>query len=163
MILKPLPADPDPTEEDLADLKNKLQQQGYNIKRLDRRYLTLKWRLHVVNIDPSALHVPFPPRELDYKVYLASSVWQQIRQTVLSSANGRCAGCGADATQVHHRDYRPRVLSGEDITSLVALCADCHEFVHEWIDGKPKDWNDEDGDLMALVADYDALQNKSSS
>jgi glycine betaine/choline ABC-type transport system substrate-binding protein len=45
----------------------------------------------------------------------------------------------------------------------VALCADCHKFVHEWADGRPRDWQDEDDGLIALVADYEATLGKNSN
>jgi len=44
-------------------------------------------------------------------------------------ADNKCACCPNKATQVHHRCYRPRVLSGEDTSLLIALCATCHKTV----------------------------------
>lgn len=49
-------------------------------------------------------------------------LWQSIRERVLERDRGECQCCGRKAEQVHHRDYRPRVLSGEDIDPLVSVC-----------------------------------------
>jgi 5-methylcytosine-specific restriction endonuclease McrA len=160
LSLKPLPADPQPTEEDLAAVKNRLQEVGRYSKRTTRHVLAFEWRQQVKSADPNAFHVPFRPKEVDYDAYLASALWKQIRQSVLNNANRLCAGCGAKATRVHHRDYRPRVLSGADITPLVALCVDCHDFVHK---DKRKTWQEEDCDLIALVADYEATHGENSN
>jgi hypothetical protein len=149
-----LPFDPEPTE---ADVEPYLRFAG-RIRDEKARYRTarLKWKIQKTQEDPNAFHVPFVPSDVDYKIYLSSTLWRRIRKAVLSHSNWSCAGCAAEATQVHHRDYRPRVLLGLDLTPLVALCADCHTFIHEWEDGKPKSWNEEDDILIALVADYEA-------
>ncbi len=43
------------------------------------------------------------------------------------------------ATEVHHRCYRPRVLSGEDTSLLIALCGACHKTVDRDERGEPRD------------------------
>lgn len=54
--------------------------------------------------------------------------------------------------QVHHRDYRPRVLRGEDDTPLVALCRHCHDQVDKLSKEKSRqDWNDKEDILAEMV------------
>lgn len=44
--------------------------------------------------------------------YLKSNAWKRKRYVVLKRANWRCAYCGAEATQMHHKickeEYRQR-------------------------------------------------------
>jgi len=92
------------------------------------------WRAEVKAQDPNAFIVPFVTSvpNFDYNAYLSSPTWEAIRQTKLKAAGYQCeTGCGRRAREVHHRDYRPRVLSGEDLTPLVALCTECHQVVEQ--------------------------------
>jgi 5-methylcytosine-specific restriction endonuclease McrA len=118
----------------------------------------LEWRSERQQQDPDAFHVMFStwvPR-LNYEAYLESDLWTDIRSRVLDAAGHRCACCPSKATQVHHRDYRPRVLSGEDLTPLVPICKRCHRRVHH--DGeKIRDrWQDIDRALIEMVRQKDA-------
>lgn len=93
--------------------------------------------------------VPFSAHE-GYPEYLASALWASIRKRVLT-VTPMCVGCNRYASQVHHRDYRPRVLSGEDLTPLVPMCPAYHKKVHG---GGPRaSWGDEEDRLQALVAE----------
>lgn len=66
----------------------------------------------------------------EYDAYLASAAWQERREKVLLRDGYRCQACGErDATQVHHLTYA-RVFS-EPLFDLVAVCAECHEGLHE--------------------------------
>jgi hypothetical protein len=75
-----------------------------------------------------------------YTAYLASAKWKRIRGTVLRIHNHECACCGAEATEVHHRDYRPRVLEGKDLNALVPVCRSCHKRIEEV--RKVESWED---------------------
>lgn len=86
--------------------------------------------------------------------YLTGTLWKSIRERVLKDASHKCACCPAKATEVHHRDYRPRVLSGDDISPLVALCRKCHRRIDE-VKGK-NSWNESERLLAELVAAEEA-------
>jgi hypothetical protein len=58
---------------------------------------------------------------------------------VLAAAGHRCRACPETAQEVHHRDYRPRVLEGNDHDALVALCISCHDRVETV--RKKQSWN----------------------
>ena len=76
------------------------------------------------------------------KIYLFSDLWlEQFRPRVLAAANDKCVACGAKATEVHHRDYRPRVMAGEDLSPLVALCENCHDYIHYDANREFRSWS----------------------
>jgi hypothetical protein len=76
---------------------------------------------------PDMFWHPFAPS--GYDAYLVSDKWRAISRKVKAEAGNKCACCPNKATQVHHRCYRPRVLSGEDTSLLIALCRTCHKTV----------------------------------
>jgi hypothetical protein len=82
-----------------------------------------------------------------YDEYLKSDLWHQIRKRVLVAAKHQCTVCSNSATQVHHRDYRPRVLRGEDDSPLAALCKRCHEQIH----ANDPSWQETERRLAELV------------
>ena len=108
-----------------------------------------KWEQH-----PDEFLVAFVRDKYWYeKEYLTGALWKSIREGVLKNASYKCACCPANATEVHHRDYRPRVLSGDDISPLVALCRRCHRWIDE-VKGKYS-WNEFERLLAELVAAED--------
>lgn len=50
----------------------------------------------------------------DYREYLTSDLWAEIRSRILMRDNHACCRCNGRATQVHHRSYEPSVLRGEN-------------------------------------------------
>lgn len=86
---------------------------------------------------PDSFWHPFAPS--GYGAYLKSDAWRRISRKIKAEAGNKCACCPNKATQVHHRCYRPRVLSGEDTSLLIALCATCHKTVDCDERGKPRD------------------------
>ncbi len=74
-----------------------------------------------------------------YRDYLDSPLWRKIRAKVLPRNEGRCAFCGAPATQVHHRAYTYRVLRGLKPNLLVQCCGTCHKDIEFWLDGRKRD------------------------
>ena len=62
-----------------------------------------------------------------YKKYLDSPAWKMKRDKVIQRDGGLCV-CGAQATQVHHKNYDN--IGKEPLEELVALCEDCHNRVH---------------------------------
>ena len=161
MPLTPLQPDPEPTEHDIEE-ELEMLRAGFVIEppQVRRRLAALSWRVRVSTKDPNAFCVHFVPDIDAYNEYLKSLLWKEIRQRVLTAANFECAGCFNRATEVHHRDYRPRVLAGEDITPLVALCTECHRAVDR--DGsKARDtWNEREAILAALVLKKDAALSR---
>lgn len=69
-------------------------------------------------------------RGIDYKAYLRSSRWLQLRGDMLETAGHRCQVCNRPGLlNVHHRTYeRIGVESPED---LIVLCEPCHTLFHE--------------------------------
>lgn len=78
---------------------------------------------------PDLFWHPFAPEPQVYGPYLASKKWRAISTEVKQAAGNKCACCPNEAKNVHHRCYRPRVMSGDDRSLLVALCRDCHRTV----------------------------------
>lgn len=65
-----------------------------------------------------------------YRDYLRSHEWAMKRAKVMRRANHRCEGCGdSPATDVHHLSYEH--VTQEFLFELVALCAGCHERIHQ--------------------------------
>lgn len=75
-----------------------------------------------------------------YQAYLLSPLWSSIRASILERDAFKCRLCGAGATQVHHRSYSERILTGERLDdSLLSLCAECHIRLEFQKDGKKRD------------------------
>src|ERR1700761_8112362 len=112
----------------------------------------MAWTLKPIDRGPDDSAVPFVPDDKAYNRYRKSVLWQKIRARILTTARGRCRCCGGKATEVHHRDYRPRVLAGNDDAALVSICADCHRNIHFAPNGKRReDWEEGERMLAALV------------
>jgi hypothetical protein len=157
MPLPALPPDPEPSAE---ELKPYLQQQT-NKNGVDLAFFArLAWADDLRRRDDSAFHVPFAKEVNDYPAYLKSDLWKSIRKRVLKVASRKCVGCGAKATQVHHRDYRPSVLRGNNDFPLVAMCSTCHDAVHAGDNNKS--WQECERDLHRLVAEEDTRTSKAN-
>ena len=130
--------DPEPAEAELQEYLQdiKFSRHASSEKRLSLAKLV--WKSAMSEKDPDAFLVPFVKDNESYNEYLASPEWASIRLEVLRLHDHECACCGEKATQVHHRDYRPRVLRGEDMNALVLVCKRCHELVDKV---KRTDWN----------------------
>lgn len=61
----------------------------------------------------------------DYRDYLASPLWREIRARVLRK-RPECRLCGGTATQVHHTKYLKGDLYGTRLDNLIPLCGGCH-------------------------------------
>lgn len=73
--------------------------------------------------------MPRPSARSEYKTYLQSERWKELRLEALAQEHGRCRDCGASATEVHHICY-PHRFGEETIDDLVAVCRTCHEHRH---------------------------------
>ena len=76
----------------------------------------------------------------DYRTYLASELWADIRRRALSKSR-RCYCCRRKkkATQVHHLFYTEENLSGHVLRGLKPLCAVCHQAIEFSRSGKKLD------------------------
>lgn len=96
-----------------------------------RSLAKMAWKSAVTEKEPDAFLVPFVKDTERYNEYLNSPEWDRIKGKVLRLHNYQCACCSNRANQVHHRDYRPRVLRGEDMNALIPICKRCHDDVEE--------------------------------
>ena len=157
MTLLPIPPDPEPSA---AEIEAQVRTQSGMPERLRLRMAVHNWRMEKLQTDPNAFLVcfatnirQFPGGGHDYEIYQQSSLWKRIRRKVLKYAEHRCAGCLEKATEVHHRDYRPRVLAGDDLSPLVALCHKCHHQVHNNEQGRRRDdWSACEQVLAVMVS-----------
>lgn len=160
MPLAELPADPEPTDEEIRGF---IELRGDSHGEMYAGFARMDWRQARETDDPNAFLVPFqgwvrafPDGAPDYQTYCQSPRWLAIREKVLTAAHWKCACCRHRATVVHHRDYRPRVLLGDDLTPLVALCESCHHKVHPSLDHKyDESWQEAEATLAAMVAEED--------
>lgn len=65
----------------------------------------------------------------DYRRYINSQEWRDLRSSVLVRADGSCEMCGAPAANVHHLRY-PKRFDQDHPDSLLAVCRDCHDKLH---------------------------------
>jgi 5-methylcytosine-specific restriction endonuclease McrA len=65
------------------------------------------------------------------RLRLDSTLYEQLRQEVLSRDRWRCQVCGSLAgVEVHH--ITPKGRHGDDTEeNLITLCTDCHKKIHE--------------------------------
>jgi 5-methylcytosine-specific restriction endonuclease McrA len=146
MSLPTIPADPEPTKKQCRRyLRDDLREP------LRSLWAAFEWRHERRKTHPNEFLIPFAPNKECYeKNYLSSSLWHSIRERVLLEANYECACCTSKASEVHHRDYRPRVLDGNDISPLVAVCRKCHRQIDK-AKGR-ESWNESERLLAAMVA-----------
>jgi hypothetical protein len=128
MKLTPIPPDPQPTQFEIEEIMRAESLHG----ETGRDFARFKWRRRRQADDPNAFHIAFSSeiRDRNYDAYTYSPLWNRIKRKIFKAANNKCFRCLERAKVVHHRDYRPRVLNGDDLTPLVALCKRCHDDVH---------------------------------
>ena len=74
-------------------------------------------------------HTHVEQRQDDYRAYLRSPEWQELRKAALKRAGGRCQVCNnPERLEVHHRTYE-RIFE-ETLDDLTVLCRRCHETHH---------------------------------
>lgn len=65
----------------------------------------------------------------EYRNYLLSKEWANIRIDLFASRGRKCEACGSSKKlQVHHLHYRN--IFKEEPSDLMILCAACHEEEH---------------------------------
>ena len=77
----------------------------------------------------------------EYRIYLQSDHWKEIRREFLEDENYQCEICGGKANQVHHKNYN--CLYEEERDDVEVVCWECHQDRHVE-DGK--DGNDDYGE-----------------
>ena len=158
IALLPIPADPEPPPAEIQEEAAKRRVRGEQAD-VAEPMARIAWSVEAQRADPDAFLVPFVVDVDEYNAYRRSTTWRRVRQAKLDAAGGRCQGCGTRATQVHHRDYRPRVLRGEDANALVALCRTCHEAIHAKTGGQSPSWQDQERRLFSLIGAPDTPLN----
>lgn len=86
----------------------------------------------------------------DYRDYLASELWSEIRSAVLDRDDYSCRLCGEPTRIVHHIQYDVDTLLGDKFDNLVSLCDGCHTKVEFTSKGKKRT-------LVEAVAMYRCL------
>jgi hypothetical protein len=125
--LPPIPPDPKPTKRQIeAELRKQTFAKSVP-SEMQRHFAEFFCYAEIRRQFPDMFWHPFAPS--GYDAYLISGTWRRISRKIKAEAGNKCACCPNKATQVHHRCYRPRVLSGEDTSLLIALCATCHKTV----------------------------------
>ena len=152
MMLPEIDLGPTPTDEEVEPFLTEAA-----VPEVSRALAAIAWKMDLRERDPNAFLVPFSTDAFPalgfrtYNDYLASTLWRRIKSQELRKADGKCAACGKSTRTIHHRDYRPRVLSGEDRSALVALCQPCHDVVHYAPGHKERSWNESERILRELV------------
>lgn len=73
---------------------------------------------------------------VDYKLYLKSDEWRKTRSHIRRRARGWCERCKVGKrADVHHLTYAR--LGCERLDDLLAVCTECHEFLHGLRDVDP--------------------------
>lgn len=93
-----------------------------------------------------------PDRRAEYKAYMKSDQWKEIRLVVLSRDHYTCLCCGDPATEVHHRSYSRRVLDGLDNSKLASICARCHTRIHFTDDNERRSRNETEQQYKLAIA-----------
>lgn len=66
----------------------------------------------------------------EYKNYLLSKQWLELRLDILTNRGGKCEECGSkNKIQVHHLTYKN--IFNEEPEDLILLCRSCHELEHK--------------------------------
>jgi hypothetical protein len=64
----------------------------------------------------------------DYKAYLKSPHWFDVRRAYQESDLPQRCMCGSEEVQYHHLTYER--IGAERLTDLMPLCRQCHQMVH---------------------------------
>lgn len=74
----------------------------------------------------------------EYRAYLDSSKWRELRYRVLERDGHKCQSClSAPATEIHHLTYRYYNAGHDSALFLRSVCRSCHERISE-IEGHGK-------------------------
>lgn len=65
----------------------------------------------------------------NYRAYLHSLIWREIRKRVRERDHGRCRICGTNGMAAHHTDYSFEALVGWNIDGIYWVCENCHKLL----------------------------------
>lgn len=63
----------------------------------------------------------------DYREYLASDLWREVRAKVFHAKGSICYLCPNPATELHHNRYHTNDLTGKRMKYIHPICRSCHE------------------------------------
>jgi len=145
-----------PSKKELQPFLDRNKDLPKYLRVHQKQFAIMEWRQNVYKNNPNEFWHTEPPD--GYKEgYLAGNLWKSIKQKVLKAANHKCIACPSKANTVHHRDYRPSTMSGEDLQYLVAICNACHTRIHSRGDDTKRDPTEWDKVLIdAVTNDQDS-------
>ena len=65
----------------------------------------------------------------EYKTYLRSEQWRNLKASAIERADYKCELCGKPYKSVHHVKY-PKRYEDDHIDNLVVICDQCHTKLH---------------------------------
>lgn len=69
---------------------------------------------------------------MDYKEYLKTEHWQEVRELKLQSVNYKCQICNSNKElNIHHRSYENLYDEQNHLEDLTVLCKECHGLYHD--------------------------------
>lgn len=79
-------------------------------------------------------------QNMDYREYLKTDWWRQVRLEVIRAAGKRCQRCSATGVtlDVHHLTYVRR--GAERLEDLQALCRPCHDILQAFPGSDPREF-----------------------
>lgn len=72
----------------------------------------------------------------NYRDYLTSELWQEVRRKVYRAKGSACFLCGLPATELHHNRYHHNDLTGKKIKYINPICRECHTSIEFQKDGR---------------------------
>ena len=71
----------------------------------------------------------------EYKAYLESDKWHDIREQIISRDDNQCALCGSrNQLQVHHISGYYRFHEEKHPETLITLCDTHHKLIHKYFE-----------------------------
>jgi len=112
------------------DVSKPLKQGEVDLSKVERR-LYSDYKEYVGTIDNTIselIHelsnIRKNRKEEDYKKYMSSDKWWEVREKVMYRDSNICQICGDPAAHVHHLTYEH--FKDEFLFELVSLCKKCH-------------------------------------
>lgn len=69
----------------------------------------------------------------NYKKYLRSKEWIEVRKKAIKRDKGKCKLCGSKKSiQVHHLNYQHVFYERFYLDDLLTVCDICHKKIHEF-------------------------------